>query len=116
MPVFLGTRWGEGEPRPVSLGTRSGEGTAVEVVDKELSKTAADSEFVQQHTEVHSYPQDKDLRFDCYSVVPYTLSEEILVGLHQVLKKSIRQYRYPDRKIFLKISIKLYCEHKILNH
>ena len=32
---------------PVSLGTRWREGTAVEVVDKELSKTAADSEFVQ---------------------------------------------------------------------
>ena len=45
--MLLHHSWEEGEPRPVSLETRSGEGTAVEVVDKELSMTAADAEFVQ---------------------------------------------------------------------
>ena len=39
--------WGEEEPRPVSLGTRLGEGTGIQVADRELSKTAADIEFVQ---------------------------------------------------------------------
>ena len=45
--MLLHHSWEEGEPRPVSLGTRSGEGTAVEVVDKEFSMTAVDTEFVQ---------------------------------------------------------------------
>ena len=44
----------------------------MEVVDKEFSMTTVDTEFVQKRTGVHSYPQDKDLRLDCYSVVPYT--------------------------------------------
>ena len=50
-------------------GTRWGEGTAVEVADRETSMTAADTEFVKWRTEVHNYPQDKGLRFDCFSKV-----------------------------------------------
>ena len=43
----------------------------MEVADRETSMTAADTEFVKWRTEVHNYmyPQDKGLRFDCFSKV-----------------------------------------------